>query len=186
MEPPAGITQLLLQWSHGDEAALDQLMPLVYQELRRMASSYLRDRQHQQTLQPTVLVHEAYLRLVNQQQVSLRHRAQFFGLASTLMRSILVDHARRHRAAKRPDQAYQLSLSRADRVSAKPEVDLVALDDALKELAITRPQHSRIVELRFFGGLSIPETAEALGISHATVEREWSLARAWLRRELSR
>jgi len=186
MEPPAGVTQLLLQWSQGDEAALKQLMPLVYDELRHMARSYLRHKPHQQTLQPTLLVHEAYLRLIDQPQVSLAHRAQFFGLASSLMRSILVDHARRQGAAKRPGGAYQLSLGQADRVSAKAEVDLVALDDALQELATSRPQHSRIVELRFFGGLSIPETAEALGISHATVEREWSLARAWLRRELSR
>jgi len=182
----AEITQLLVSWSQGDQAAAEKLMPLVYQELRRLAKSYLRRERLNHTLQPTELVHEAYLRLVDQQRVSWQNRAQFFGMAATLMRHILVDHARERRAAKRQGKDYALSLSQADRFSRQPDVNLLALDDALKDLAAIKPQHSRIVELRFFGGLTIEETAAVLGISHATVEREWSFARAWLRREISR
>jgi RNA polymerase sigma factor (TIGR02999 family) len=181
----AEITQLLVKWSQGDQAAFDQLMPLVYQELRRLADSYLRRERHHHSLQPTVLVHEAYLRLVNQQEVSLHNRAQFFGMAATLMRRILVDHNRRRRAAKRGGGEYTLSLSRANRFDNNPDVNLIALDEALEKLAAIKPQHSRIVELRFFGGLTIEEAAQVLGISHATVERDWNFARAWLRRELS-
>lgn len=182
----AEITQLLVSWSQGDQAAAERLMPLVYQELRRLAKSYLRRERLNHTLQPTELVHEAYLRLVDQQRVSWENRAQFFGMAATLMRHILVDHARERRAAKRQGKDYALSLSQADRFSRQPDVNLLALDDALKDLVAIKPQHSRIVELRFFGGLTIEETAAVLGISHATVEREWSFARAWLRREISR
>lgn len=182
----AEITQLLVNWSNGDQAAAEKLMPLVYHELRRLAKSYLRRERLNHTLQPTELVHEAYLRLVDQQRVSLQNRAQFFGMAATLMRHILVDHARERRAAKRQGKDYALSLSQADRFSRQMDVNLLALDDALKDLAAIKPQHSRIVELRFFGGLTIEETATVLGISHATVEREWSFARAWLRREVSR
>lgn len=182
----AEITQLLVSWSNGDQAAATKLMPLVYNELRRLAKSYLRRERLNHTLQPTELVHEAYLRLVDQQSVSWQNRAQFFGMAATLMRHILVDHARERRAAKRQGKDYALSLSQADRFSRQPDVNLLALDDALKDLAAIKPQHSRIVELRFFGGLTIEETAAVLGISHATVEREWSFARAWLRREISR
>ncbi len=182
------ITQLLLKWSDGDQTALDQLMPLVYDELRQMARSYLRRHGNQRSLQPTALVNEAYLRLVNQRRVNWQNRAQFFGLAAKLMRDLLVDHVRERRAAKRGGGQYNLSLTYADQVVGQPEseIDLIALDEALTRLAALSLQQSRIVELRFFGGLTIPETATALGISHATVEREWSAARAWLYSELSR
>jgi RNA polymerase sigma factor (TIGR02999 family) len=183
------ITQLLVRWSDGDQSALDRLMPLVYDELRQLARSYLRRRGHQDSLQPTALVNEAYLRLVNQRQVSWQNRAQFFGLAAKLMRDLLVDHVRNRRAAKRGGSAYHLSLTYADQNaqhSGSEEIDLIALDEALNRLAALSSQQSRIVELRFFGGLTIPETATALGISHATVEREWSAARAWLYSELSK
>lgn len=160
-------------------------MPLVYKELRRLANSYLRRQRQNHTLQPTALVNEAYLHLIGQQDVSLHNRAQFFGMAAKLMRNILVDHARERLALKRGGELYRLSLSKADRLTRKPDADLLALDDALNRLAEIRPEHSRIVELRFFGGLTIPETAEALGVSHATVEREWRFARSWLRSEMS-
>jgi len=186
MQPPPGITQLLVKWGSGDQAALGELMPLIYDELRRLASSYLRDEHRHLSLQSTALVHEAYLRLVDQQTVTAQNRAQFFSLAATVMRHVLVDHARRHLAAKHDDSAYKLSLSQADRFSSQPEVDLVLLDDALTDLARIEPQHSRIVELRYFGGLSVTETAEVLGVSVTTVERGWRFARTWLRQELSR
>lgn len=186
------VTQLLRDWSAGDQSALDRLMPLVYDELRRLARGYLRHQQNQPSLQPTVLVHEAYLRMVNQPQenmakLSWENRAQFFGLAARLMRNILVDHARARQADKRGGGELLISLSAVDRMGRagqEPEVKLLALDDALNRLDEVSPQHSRIVELRFFGGLTIPETAEVLGLSHATVERSWSFARAWLRNEL--
>ncbi len=180
------ITQLLVRWSKGDQDALDQLMPLVYGELRRMANNFLRRQPHHPTLEPTVLVHEAYLRLINQQGVSWDNRTQFFGLAATLMRRILVDHTRRQIAAKRGGGEVRVSLSEADRFNLEPDVGLLALDDALSGLAALNEQHSRIVELRYFGGLTIEETAAVMGVSHATVERGWNMARAWLRRELRR
>jgi RNA polymerase sigma-70 factor, ECF subfamily len=182
---PAGITQLLLRWSEGDNSAREKLMPLVYGELRRLATRYLRRERLNHTLQPTALVNEAYLRLIDQQKVEWQNRAQFFGLAAKLMRNILVDHARTHQAAKRGGDHYSVSLSRADRVSAASAIDLVALHETLERLNAHDPQKSNIVELRFFGGLTIEETAEVLDISHATVERDWKMARAWLRRELS-
>lgn len=182
---PAVITQLLLKWSNGDSSAREKLMPLVYDELRRLAAKYLRRERANHTLQPTALVNEAYLRLIDQQKVEWQNRAQFFGLAARLMRNILVDYARSHQAAKRGGEQYSVSLSRADRVSATSEVDLVALHETLERLTTHDPQKSSIVELRFFGGLTIEETAEVLEISHATVERDWKMARAWLRRELS-
>jgi RNA polymerase sigma factor (TIGR02999 family) len=186
MESPERVTQLLVDWSNGDQAALDKLMPVVYDELRRLASNYLRRERAGHTLQPTALVNEAYLRLVDQRQARWQNRAQFFGVAAQLMRRILVDHARVRQAQKRggSDQQ-QISLSHADRVAQKPDVDLLALHEALNELAAIDEQQARIVELRFFGGLTIEETAEVMGISHATVERDWTMARAWLRRELS-
>ena len=186
MESPEGVTQLLVDWSNGDQSALDKLMPVVYDELRRLASNYLRRERAGHTLQPTALVNEAYLKLVDQRQARWQNRAQFFGVAAQLMRRILVDHARVRQAQKRggSDQQ-QLSLGHADHIAAKPNVDLLALHEAMNELAEIDPQQSRIVELRFFGGLTIEETAEVLEISHATVERDWTLARAWLRRELS-
>lgn len=181
---PGGITQLLLRWSGGDSSAREELMPFVHAELRRLASRYMRRERVNHTLQPTALVNEAYLRLVNQQKVLWQNRAQFFGLAAKLMRNILVDHARSHHADKRSGQQYTVSLSHADRICEKPEIDLIALHEALERLAAHDHQKSQIVELRFFGGLTIDETAEVLEISHATVERDWKMARAWLRREL--
>lgn len=186
MSQSGPITQLLLEWGAGDRAALDELLPLVYEELRRLARAYLRRERADHTLQPTALVNEAYLRLVDQQSVRWQSRAQFFGIAVNLMRQILVDHARQRAAEKRGGPAQQrLSLTQAERVVNRTEVDVLALDEALQRLARFDPQQSRIVELKFFGGLTIEETIEVLGVSHATVEREWKLARAWLRRELS-
>jgi len=182
---PESISQLLLRWSDGDSSAREKLMPLVYNELRRLARKYLRHERANHTLQPTALVNEAYLRLVDQHSVLWQNRAQFFGLAAKLMRNILVDHARSREAAKRGGQHYSVSVSELDRVSKSSEVDLVGLHEALERLAAYDNQKSRIVELRFFGGLTIEETAEVLDISHATVERDWKMARAWLRRELS-
>lgn len=178
------ITQLLLRWSDGDKSAFDQLLPLVYDELRRLAKGYLRRHAEQNTLQPTALVHEAYLRLVNQEQMNWQNRAQFFGLAAKVMRGLLVDHARAAHAEKRGGSNYTVSLSEADRIGQQKDYDLVALDEALERLAALEPRHSQIIEMRFFAGLTIEETAVALGVSHATVERDWSLARAWLYREL--
>ena len=182
---PQELTQLLFNWSEGDSAALDKLMPIVYDELRRLASNYLRRENPGHTLQPTALVNEAYLRLVDQRQARWQNRAQFLGVAAQLMRRILVDHARQRDAAKRGGaDRHSLSLTDADSIAGKPDADLLAVHDALNELAVIDPQQSRIVELRFFGGLSIEETAEVLGVGHATVERDWKLARAWLRRKL--
>ncbi len=185
MQPPEGITQLLVDWSKGDQAALEKLMPLVYSELRKLAGNYLRRERQGHTLQPTALVNEAYLKLIDQRNAKWQNRAQFFGVAAQLMRRILVDHARAHQAAKRggSDQE-RLSITSAERIVKQPEVDLLALHEALEELATLDPQQERIVELRFFGGLSIEETAEVLAIGHATVERDWKMARAWLRRKL--
>jgi RNA polymerase sigma factor (TIGR02999 family) len=181
-----GISQLLARWGGGDQAALEQLAPLVYDELRRLARSHLRRERLNHTLQPTALVHEAWLRLIDQHGVAWQNRAQFFGLAAQMMRRILVDHVRRRRVVRREGMDYRVSLSRADRMARQPEVDLIALDEELTSLAALDPQKGRIVELRFFGGLTIEETAAVLGVSHARVEREWSVARAFLRRELSR
>jgi len=183
------VTQLLLDWSQGNQAALEKLMPLVYDELRRLAANYLRRERQGHTLQPTALVNEAYLKLVDQ-RAHWQNRAQFFGVAAQLMRRILVDHARQHQAAKRGgSDLRRLSITSAGQLglkqtTAEPPVDLLALHEALNELATLDPQQSRIVELKFFGGLSIEETAEVLGIGHATVERDWKMARAWLRRKL--
>ncbi len=185
MQSQDGITQLLTRWSNGDQAALDKLMPMVYSELRRLASNYLRRERQDHTLQPTALVNEAYLKLIDQKAAKWQNRAQFFGIAAQLMRRILVDHARQHKAAKRggSDQ-HRLSITSAEKLTAKPDLDVLALHEAMEELAALDPQQERIVELKFFGGLSIEETAEVLGVGHATVEREWKMARAWLRRKL--
>ena len=155
------ITQLLLKWSEGDQSALDQLMPLVYDELRQLARSYLRRRGNHHSMQPTALVNEAYLRMVNQREVNWRNRAQFFGLAAKMMRNLLVDHVRERRAAKRGGGQYNLSLEYADQTAQRPQsqIDLIALDEALTRLAALSAQQCRIVELRFFAGLTIPETA---------------------------
>src|SRR5436309_1659375 len=185
MQPPEGVTQLLIDWSNGDEKALAKLMPLVYSELRRLASNYLRRERQNHTLQPTALVNEAYLKLIDQKSARWQNRAQFYGVAAQLMRRILVDHARQHQAAKRGGSAQQsLSIPSAGELAEKPDVDLLALHEALEELKEFDSQQERIVELRFFGGLSIEETAEVLGRGHATVERDWKMARAWLRRKL--
>lgn len=179
------VTQFLIDWSAGDQSALDKLMPLVYSELRRLASNYLRRERVDHTLQPTALVNEAYLRLVDQRSAKWQNRAQFFGISAQLMRRILVDHARQHAAAKRGGSVHQrLSITSAEPLAQQPDVDLLALNEALDELARLDPQQERIVELKFFGGLSIEETAEVMGIGHATVERDWKVARAWLRRKL--
>jgi RNA polymerase sigma-70 factor (ECF subfamily) len=181
-----GVTQLLIDWGKGDQAALEKLMPLVYSELRRLASNYLRRERGEHTLQPTALVNEAYLKLVNQRNAKWQNRAHFFGISAQLMRRILVDHARQHRAVKRGGSEQQrISITSAEKIVEQPEVDILALHEALEELARMDEQQSRIVELKFFGGLSIEEIAEVFGIGHATVERDWKLARAWLRRQLS-
>jgi RNA polymerase sigma factor (TIGR02999 family) len=183
---PHDVTKLLERWSKGDQDALDQLMPLVYNELHRLAGAYLRRERREHTLQPTALVNEAYLKLIDQRNPHWRNRAQFFGVAAQLMRRILVDHARAHHAAKRGGLQYNVSLSKAHRFGEKPDLDLLALHEALERLAQIDAQQERIVELRFFGGLTIEETAEVTELSHASVEREWKMARAWLRRELSK
>lgn len=182
---PQEVTRLLVNWSNGDAQALDQLTPLVYAELRRLAGRYLRRERPDHTLQSTALVHEAYMRLIDQRSVHWQNRAHFFGVAAQLIRRILVDHARAHHAAKRGAHAPKLSLDEALAVPGGRDLDLLSLDDALEGLAKLDPQQSRIVELRFFAGLSIEETAEVVGVSPATVKREWSSAKAWLYRELS-
>jgi len=179
------ITQLLVKWGAGDQTALDQLMPLVHGELRRLAGNYLRRERPGHTLQPTALVNEAYLRLIDQKNARWQNRAQFFGIAAQLMRRILVDHARVKQAAKRGGSGQQrLSLTNIEGTSEKPDLDLLALHEALTELETLDPQQARIVELKFFAGLSIEETAQVMDLGHATVERDWKMARAWLRRKL--
>lgn len=173
-----------MKWRGGDQDALKDLVPLVYGELRRLAHYYLRSERPDHTLQSTALVHEAYLRLLSQEANSLQNRAHFFAVASRLMRQILVDFARSHRAAKR-NLGYTLSLDEAVAPAQSKDIDLVALDDALSKLCRLSERQSRIVELRFFGGLSIDETSQVLGVSSATVERDWTIARAWLHREIS-
>jgi RNA polymerase sigma factor (TIGR02999 family) len=178
------VTSLLIDWSKGDRRALEELMPLVYGELRRLAGAHLRRERPSNTLQGTVLVHEAFLRLVNQRGVNWRNRAHFFGIAAQMIRRILVDHARANHAAKRGAGGVKLEIEDGMAVSSQKELDLVGLDDALNRLAAMDERQSRIVELRFFAGLSVEETAEVMGISTPTVKREWSSARAWLYREI--
>jgi len=178
------VTQLLLAWSDGDQAALEQLTPLVYGELHRLARGYLRRERPGHTLQTTALVNEAYLRLIDWKQVRWQNRAHFFGVSAQLMRRILVDFARARHQGKRGGAARQVSFEEAVAVSPMQAADLVALDEALERLAAIDPRKSRMVELRFFGGLSEGETAEVLKVSPRTVRREWSLARAWLHREV--
>jgi RNA polymerase sigma factor (TIGR02999 family) len=182
--PPSQVSQLLVNWRQGDEGAREALIPLVYDELRRLARRHLRRERPDHTLQSAALVHEAYLRLIRQDQPQWQNRAHFFGVAAQLMRHILVDHARNRAAAKRGGGAPRLSLDPELALPQTRNVDLVALDDALNQLAGLDPQQSRVVELRFFGGLSIEETSVVLGISPATVKREWTTARAWLQREI--
>jgi RNA polymerase sigma factor (TIGR02999 family) len=181
-----GLTQLLIDWSNGDQSAFDKLMPLIDEELRRLAHRYMSRERAGHTLQTTALVNEAFVRLVNRKNVNWQNRAHFFGLAAQLMRTILVDHARSHACAKRGGGAFKLELDDALVVSQKKAAEVIALNDALNELVRLDPQQSRIVELRFFGGLTVEETAEVLHLSLATIKREWSTAKAWLYHELSK
>jgi RNA polymerase sigma factor (TIGR02999 family) len=180
------VTQLLLAWNQGDREAVEQLIPVVYAELRRIAAGYFRHERPGHSLQATGLVHEAYLKLVDQQRVRWQNRAQFFGVAAQMMRRILVDHARTHDAAKRGGGVSPVTLVDAAGESPPQGADVIALDSALTRLATIYPEQGRLVELRFFGGLTIEETGEAMGISPATVKRQWIVARAWLLRELKR
>lgn len=184
MNPPPSdaVTQLLIRSSQGDRRALDEMLPLVYDELRRLANHYLKRERRGHTLQPTALVHEAYMRLVDQRQVDWKNRAQFFGLAAQMMRRILINHARDRVAAKRGSDAQRVSLGAIPDFTPAQDTDLVALDEALTHLATMDERKSKIVELKFFSGLTTEEISEVLQISAATVKREWSLARAWLLR----
>jgi RNA polymerase sigma factor (TIGR02999 family) len=183
--PASDVTALLLSWSGGERSAADRLIPVVYDELRRQAARAMRREGREHTLQTTALVHEAYMRLVDQRRVEWRNRAHFFGIAAEVMRRVLIDHARARLAAKRGGGGMRITLGDASGIAA-PDVDadVLALHEALDRLAGFDPDQARLVELRYFGGLTIEETAEALGVSAATVKREWVLARAWLRREL--
>jgi len=186
MEEPRGeVTQLLAQWQSGDRSALDRLMPLVYDELRLIAGRLVRRSLPNATLQSTALVHEAYIRLVDQNRTDWQSRAHFFGVAATIIRNILVDHARARTALKRGGPMPALTLDEAIAIPGKRDIELVALDDALVSLAQIDAQQARIVELRFFGGLSIEESAEVIGISTSTVKRDWIMAKTWIFRALS-
>ena len=178
------VTNLLIEWSEGDQEALNKLMPLVYDELRRLASRYLRNERTGHTLQTTALVHEAYLKLVDQKHTSWQNRVQFFAAAAQVMRHILVDYARNRRAFKRGGDYCRLSLDEAIISSEEKNPDLLTLHEALNTLAAIDNQQGRVVELRVFGGLTVEETAEALGISPRTVKREWSMAKAWLHKQV--
>ena len=181
-----GITELLLAWSRGEQAALEKLVPRVHAELRRVAHRYMARERTGHTLQTTALVNEAYLRLINVEQVRWQNRAHFFAVSAQLMRRILVDFARSRNYLKRGGGAQKVTLDEAMVVSQEPGQDLVALDDALKALAVTDARKSRVVELRFFGGLSVEETAEVLKVSPDTVLRDWRLAKVWLAREMGK
>jgi RNA polymerase sigma factor (TIGR02999 family) len=183
--PVPEITELLLAWSNGDEEALHHLMPLVHAELHRMARQRMRREDRRHTLQTTALVNEVYLRLVDQKRVRWQNRAHFFGIASRLMRRILVDHARRRRAQRRGGAVERLSIDESRAAARERPVDLLALDRALRSLEAMDPRQGRVVELKYFAGMTIAEIAEAMGLSPATVVREWSTAKAWLARELA-
>jgi len=183
-EPTTGITRLLTDWSRGDERARDALIPLVYDELRLIARRNLARERPDHTLQSAALVNEVYIRLVRQKEPDWKNRAHFFGFAARMMRHILVDHARNRRAAKRGATAPQLSLDVAIAPRAKTDIDLVALDSALNKLTLMDPKQSQLIELRFFGGLSVEEAALVMGVSTRTAERSWTAARAWLRVEM--
>jgi len=184
--PPHEVTELLVAWSEGDRAALDQLTPLVYEELHRLARNHMSRERQGHTLQTSALVNEAYLRLIDQKNVRWQNRAQFFSIASRLMRRILVDHARSHRYAKRGGDIRRVSLDEAAVLAQESAAELVALDDALKSLAALDPRKCQVVELRFFGGMSVEESAEVLGVSVVTVMRDWSTAKAWLHRAMEK
>ena len=180
------VSELLVRWKRGDQGALEALLPLVYDELRRLAHHHLEAERQNHTLQSTALVHEAYLRLVDQEPLRLDNRAHFFAVASHLMRQILTDYARKQLAAKRARNSVTLTLDEAIALPQKRDLNLVALDDALNRLGAKDPRQSSIVEMRFFGGLSIDETSQVLKVAPTTVKREWTVARAWLYRELAR
>ena len=182
---PHQVSQLLVDWSNGDQAALDRLMPLVDRELHRLAHHYMRRENVGHTMQTTALVDEAYLRLVDQKRMRWKNRAHFFALSAQLMRRILVDHARKRKYAKRGGDARRISFDEAMAVSRERGADLIALDDALQRLAAIDSRKSKVVEMRFFGGLRVEETAEALGVSPLTVKRDWKMAKAWLYNSLS-
>jgi len=179
------VTQLLVAWGNGDQSALEKLMPLVYDELHRLASRYMARERPEHTLQTSALVNEAYVRLVDQRNVHWQNRAQFFGIAATSMRRILVSYARTRNRAKRGAGALQIPLDETAILSDERAAEMVALDDALERLAAVDQRKSQLVELRYFGGLSIDETAEVLKVSPGTVMRDWTLAKAWLRREIT-
>lgn len=185
MSPTQPITRLLLEWRAGSDVALEQLTPLVYGELRKLAGAYLNREKAGHTLQPTALVHEAYLRLIDQKEVDWHNRAHFFSIAAETMRRILVNYAHGHKAAKRGGEATRMSIDEVAGIAGASEVDLVLLDDALKQLAAMDSDQARIVELRFFGGLTVKEVAVVMGISTATVEREWRTAKAWLQDQIT-
>jgi RNA polymerase sigma factor (TIGR02999 family) len=180
------LTQMLIQLSEGNAQMVDDILPLIYDELRRLAGNYLRRERSDHTLQPTALVHEAYIKLIDQTQVKWQNRAHFFGIAANIMRRILVDYARQHKAEKRGGAAEKMPLEEEILiVSEGKSAELLALDEALENLAKIDPQKSKIVELRYFGGLSVEETAEVLGVSEITVKRHWRMAKAWLYGQLS-
>jgi len=184
LSPSRDITALLGAWSRGNRSALNQLLPLVYAELRRIAGRQLRSERANHTLQPTALVHEVYLRLVDQRQVDWQNRAHFFGVAAQVMRRILVDHARRHSASKRGEGVRCVSIDEAKEMAGPNEIPILALDHALARLEEVDPDLAKIVELRAFGGLTIEEAAHVLNVSPSTAKREWRTAKAWLNREL--
>jgi RNA polymerase sigma-70 factor, ECF subfamily len=184
---PSEITRMLQEWSDGKDEMLDQLMPLVYAELRRQAAGYLRRERRDHTLQTTGLIHEAYLKLINQRNVRWESRTHFFAIASQAMRRILVDYARARKTEKRGADDIRLSITAAEKIAGdQKSVDLIALDEALTRLARIDETQSRVVELRYFSGLSLEDTAKILNVSRATVAREWNMARAWLHRELTK
>jgi RNA polymerase sigma factor (TIGR02999 family) len=183
---PNEITQLLVAWGNGDQAALDQLMPLVYSELHRLAHRHIKKERPGHTLQTSALLNEAFVRLVDQRDVTWRSRGHFFAIAAQMMRRILVDYARSRRYAKRGGDAHQVSFDENLMVSRQLSVDVIKLHDALNELVVIDERKAKIVELKFFGGLSIEETAEVIGVSPGTVMRDWTLAKAWLRLAMSR
>ncbi len=184
MPASSKITALLVDWSNGDRSALDKLLPIVERELHRLAHRYMRAENPDHTLQTTALINETYLRLVDQNRVQWQNRAHFFGVAAQIMRRILLNYARDRHRLKRGGDAIQVSLSHTDVVSATKATELVALDEALKKLSALDPRKSEVVELRYFGGLSVKETAEVLNISTITVIRDWNMAKAWLAREI--
>lgn len=180
------VTELLIRWNAGDRDALDELTTVTYDELRKLARVHLRLERNNHLLQPTALVHKVYEQLVPMREMNWQCRTQFYGMVTRMMRNILVDHARHRLADKRSGNHSFVSLDKADRFLRQQTVDVLHLNDALELLATTHPDHCKVVELRFFGGMTIEETAEVVGLSHATVERYWTFARAWLRKEMSK